>query len=81
MIYVLECAEGKYYVGITLDLNKRLAQHLAGHGALWTRLWKPVRVVEIIHEGATLALENETTKRYMETYGAANVRGGSWCKP
>ena len=81
MIYVLECAEGKYYVGITLDLNKRLAQHLAGSGAKWTRLYKPVKVVEIIHEGATLALENETTKRYMETYGADNVRGGSFCKP
>ena len=81
LIYVLECVEGKYYVGITHDLNRRLAQHISGHGALWTRLWKPVKVVEIIHEGATLALENDTTKRYMELYGRENVRGGSFCKP
>jgi predicted GIY-YIG superfamily endonuclease len=73
--------EGKYYVGITMDFNKRLAQHISGHGAHWTRLWKPVRVVEIVHEGATLKLENEITKKYMDLYGSVNVRGGSWCKP
>jgi predicted GIY-YIG superfamily endonuclease len=80
LIYVLELTDGKYYIGITLDFNKRLAQHISGQGAKWTRLWKPVRVVEIAHVGATLALENEITKKYMELYGPENVRGGSWCK-
>jgi len=81
LIYVLELVENKYYVGITMDLNKRLAQHISGHGALWTRLYKPVKVIEIVHDGATLALENEITKKYMDLYGAVNVRGGSRCKP
>ena len=81
IIYVLECVDGKYYVGITLDFNKRLAQHISGHGALWTRLWKPLRVVEVVHVGATLALENEITQKYIGLYGRENVRGGSFCKP
>ena len=80
LIYVLECEEGKYYIGITFDFNKRLAQHLAGKGAKWTRLYPPLRVVEIVHNGATLAMENEVTLRYMNQYGAENVRGGSKCK-
>jgi predicted GIY-YIG superfamily endonuclease len=80
LIYVLECEEGKYYIGITYNLNLRLAQHLSGSGAKWTRLYKPKRVVEIIHSGCSLALENETTQRYITLYGRENVRGGSWCK-
>ena len=80
LIYVLECEEGKYYIGITLDFNKRLAQHLAGKGAQWTRLYRPLRVVEIVHDNATLAMENEVTNRYITQYGAENVKGGSKCK-
>jgi predicted GIY-YIG superfamily endonuclease len=80
IVYVLECGEGNYYVGITMDFNKRLAQHLAGEGAKWTKLHPPVRVVEIIHENANLFLENETTQRYIALYGADKVRGGSWCR-
>ena len=80
IIYVLELAEDNYYVGITMDLNKRIAQHCAGTGALWTRLYKPKRVIEIFYENCTLGMENEVTKRYIEQYGANKVRGGSKCK-
>lgn len=79
-VYVLECEDECWYVGITLDLNKRYAQHLSGKAAGWTRLHKPLRVVEVIFQDASLKLENETTKRYMEKYGADAVKGGSWCK-
>ena len=78
VIYVLECEEGKIYVGITYNFNLRLAQHLAGEGAKWTRKYKPKRVIEIIHEDATHALEKITTLRYMEKFGVENVRGGPY---
>jgi putative endonuclease len=45
-VYVLECADGTLYTGITTDVRRRLAQHngeLAG-GARCTRARRPVRL-------------------------------------
>ena len=44
--YILECADGSYYVGSTIDLDRRLWQH--NHdpdGPVYTRHRRPVRVV------------------------------------
>ena len=30
-VYILECADGKYYTGLTTSLELRLAQHRTGH--------------------------------------------------
>lgn len=43
--YLLECADGTLYCGITNGLEKRLAMHNAGEGAKYTRGRIPVRVV------------------------------------
>ena len=43
--YILECADGTYYVGSTFDLERRLVQHRTGEGAEYTRRRRPVRVV------------------------------------
>ncbi|MGO7984306.1 GIY-YIG nuclease family protein, partial [Rhizobium johnstonii] len=32
-VYILECRDGSYYVGSTVDLERRLAQHQAGEGS------------------------------------------------
>jgi len=79
-VYVLELEQGNYYVGITYSLNVRLAQHWSGSGAKWTRLHRPIRVVEVLYP-ATVLDENETTKKYMEQYGYDRVRGGVYNKP
>ncbi len=42
--YLLECADGTLYCGITNDLEKRLAMHNAGEGAKYTRGRTPVRL-------------------------------------
>lgn len=36
-LYVLECADGSLYTGITNDLDRRIAQHENGKGAKYTR--------------------------------------------
>lgn len=43
-VYLLECADGTYYCGITTDLERRLAQHngLRAGGARYTRTRRPV---------------------------------------
>jgi len=79
-VYVLKLEDGCYYVGITRNLNMRMAQHWSGvEGAKWTKLHKPISIVEVIYP-ATRETENATTQRYMESYGKEFVRGGAWCK-
>ena len=80
LIYVLELEQNKIYVGITYNLNLRYAQHLSGRGAKWTRLHKPQRILEVVVDDVSLNKENEVTKKYMETFGKDNVRGGSYCR-
>ncbi|BBJ00284.1 hypothetical protein FGKAn22_19760 [Ferrigenium kumadai] len=42
--YLLRCADGTLYCGITNDLDKRLAAHNAGIAAKYTRTRGPVEL-------------------------------------
>jgi putative endonuclease len=44
-IYILECANGRLYTGITTDLAERFRKHSSGKGAMFTRLNRPVRMI------------------------------------
>ena len=44
-VYILECADGTYYVGSTRELEKRVWQHSTGAGAAYTSRRRPVRLV------------------------------------
>lgn len=79
VLYVLQCEHECVYVGITMNFNLRYAQHQSGSGARWTRLHKPLSVIEII-PNASLEMENQKTLEYMNEYGWENVRGGKWTK-
>lgn len=43
--YLLHCADGTLYCGITNDLDKRLAAHNAGDGSKYTRSRRPVSLL------------------------------------
>jgi putative endonuclease len=43
--YMLQCADGTYYTGWTVDLNQRLKAHNDGTGARYTRCRRPVRLM------------------------------------
>jgi putative endonuclease len=43
-MYILECSDGSYYVGSTVDLERRLWQHNQGEGAAYTARRRPVKV-------------------------------------
>jgi putative endonuclease len=45
--YILECADGTYYVGSTLDLDRRVWEHNVGLGSIYTRISRrrPVQLV------------------------------------
>jgi putative endonuclease len=43
--YLVCCADGTFYCGITNNLEKRLAAHNAGEAAKYTRGRRPVRLM------------------------------------
>jgi len=79
-IYVLKLEDDCYYIGITMDLNKRLSQHWCGKGAKWTGLHKPISVERVVFPVLDYKMENELTLEYMEKYGKEKVKGGSYCR-
>ena len=44
-LYLLECADGSYYAGITNDLENRIKAHNNGTGAKYTRGRGPVKLL------------------------------------
>ena len=44
-VYMLECADTSLYTGITLNLERRLAEHAKGKGAKYTKHRGPFTVV------------------------------------
>ena len=45
-VYVVRCADGSLYTGISTDVPARVAAHNAGRGARYTRARRPV---ELLH--------------------------------
>lgn len=46
-VYMLQCADGTYYTGLTTDLQRRLQEHQSGgsKGARYTHSRRPVTLV------------------------------------
>lgn len=44
-LYLLECANGSYYAGITTDVAARFQAHQSGKGARYTRANPPLRII------------------------------------
>ena len=78
-IYILKLEKGKYYVGKSSKINKRLEDHFNSYGSAWTKKYKPVKVIETINNCDKFD-EDKYTLKYMEKYGVHNVRGGSFCE-
>jgi putative endonuclease len=44
-LYLIECRNGAWYAGITNDIERRYAMHVAGRGARFTRAHPPLRLL------------------------------------
>lgn len=86
-IYVLELEQNKYYIGKTSKPINRTGEHIASllfddkmfSGAAWSRLYPPVKILEVITSYDEFD-EDHYTLRYMREKGIDNVRGGSFCE-
>jgi putative endonuclease len=44
-MYILECSDGSYYTGSTINLELRIQQHQRGEGANYTKKHLPVKLI------------------------------------
>jgi len=59
-VYLLRCADGTLYTGITKDLERRCRQHDAGTASRYTRSRRPTSLVyRESHASRSLALKRE----------------------
>ncbi len=77
-IYILECADGSYYTGVTNDLQLRFQQHIDGiDPRCYTFRRRPLRLVyeEWFHD-INVAIEREKQiKRWSRAKKAALIAG------
>ena len=76
-IYALKLNQGKWYVGKSKYVYKRIENHALGRGAAFTKLFGVDSVSEI-KEMKTIFDEDNLVKTYMLEYGIENVRGGAY---
>ncbi len=46
-VYIVECRTGDLYVGITQDVNERVAKHNKGTACRYTKYRRPVKLIYI----------------------------------
>lgn len=45
--YIVECVDGTYYTGWTIDPERRVATHNKGRGAKYTKMRLPVKLMYV----------------------------------
>jgi len=45
VLYILECADGSFYIGHTDNLDKRMEQHDQGKGCAYTSMRRPLKLI------------------------------------
>ncbi len=79
-IYILSLLGGKFYVGKTKNLEQRFKSHKSGHGADYTKLYRPVGIIHYyeVPDHLSSIEETKTTFRLMLFFGINNVRGAEY---
>ena len=77
-VYILECSDGSYYTGYTIDVQKRLKTHNAGLGSRITRSKLPVVLVhQEAYRSKSKALKREAE---IKSWPRAKKEGLVQCK-
>ena len=87
-VYLLACADGTLYCGVTTDLERRLAEHQAGTASKYTRARLPVALsahAPCADKSAALRLELAVKKRpraqklpFLLAQPGASAEEGAW---
>jgi len=74
VVYIVKLENGKWWVGKTTNVERRLKKIRKGIGPPWTIINR-MKKLEEIRKNADL---KEVTLEYMQLYGWENVRGYAW---
>ena len=75
-VYVLMCFNGRIYIGMALDVEDRFKQHVAGRGALFTRINRPYCIMAAREFSSRRAAASE--ERALKRAAQSWVR--VWCR-
>jgi putative endonuclease len=78
-VYMLRCRDGSLYTGIATDVERRIADHLAGKGAKYLRGRGPLKLVfkkQVGEKGLALQVERKV-KRLPRHKKEALIRTGA----
>ena len=65
-VYLVRCADGSLYAGITKDVNRRCEQHNSGTASRYTRCRRPTCLVYVEAQASqSLALKREAEIKSM----------------
>ena len=77
-VYILQCADGSLYTGITTDLPRRLSEHERGAGARYTRGRGPFVIIHSeTKDTKTEALKREKEIKGLRCSDKLKLAGGS----
>lgn len=69
-VYIVQCADGSLYTGITKDVARRCQQHNAGTASRYTRSRRPVKLIyREVHPDQSSALKREAAIKAMSREG------------
>jgi putative endonuclease len=75
-LYILECAGGRLYTGITVDVEARYRAHAQGRGAKFTRSFPPSRILLVrTYANRSEALKAEHEIRKLSPCEKRNLAG------
>ena len=78
-VYILKLQQDKYYIGRSVDHQKRIQDHINQEGCEFTKIYPVINIIDIIETNDAFD-EDKYVFRYMDMYGIENVRGGSFSK-
>ena len=76
--YIVECADGTYYTGWTVNPERRVTVHNKGRGARYTRMRGPVKLVYVEElPDKKSAMKREIAIKKMKREGKMKLMDGS----
>lgn len=75
-LYILKCADGTFYTGITTDVERSVSEHngLSGNGAKYTSARRPV---ELVYEAIFFSARQREPKKISAGFSIPGG-GGHW---
>lgn len=80
-VYSLNCTDGKKYVGMTSNIDRRMGEHFGGRGAQWTQKNPPVSINHIqkcTSEKNAKKAEKIVYEKMRDYHGTDKVRGAGY---